>query len=44
MKAASISGICRLLGISRLKYYRIVWGETECRERATRTVLMIKRI
>ena len=44
MKAASISGVCRLLGISRQKYYRGVWHETECQERATQAVLMVMDI
>ena len=44
MKAASISGVCRLLGISRQKYYRGVWHETECRERATQAVSMVMDI
>ena len=44
MKAASISGVCRLLGISRQKYYRGVWHETECRERATQAVSMVLNI
>ena len=44
MKAALISGVCRLLGISRQKYYRGVWGETKSRERATRTVTMVMGI
>ena len=44
MRAASISVVCRLLGISRQKYYRGMWGETKCRERATRTVSMVKGI
>ena len=44
MKAVSISGVCRLLGISRQKYYRGVWHEMECRERATQAVSMVMDI
>ena len=41
MKPASISGVCRLLGISRQKYYRGVWGEDRSRQRATQAVSMV---
>ena len=41
MKSASTSGVCRLLGISRQKYYRGVWGEDRSRQRATQAVSMV---
>ncbi len=44
MKSASISGICRLLGISRQKYYRQRWSISRGRQRATEIVDMVQEI
>lgn len=44
MKPATISGVCRLLGISRQKYYRSGWSEKRSRERATQVVSMVQEV
>ena len=44
MKSVSISVICRLLGISRQKYYRQRWSISRSRQRATEIVDMVRDI
>ncbi|MFC4665373.1 IS3 family transposase [Falsiporphyromonas endometrii] len=43
-KSVSISGVCRLLGISRQKYYRQQWSISKSRERATEVVEMVREV
>ena len=44
MKSVNISGICKLLGISRQKYYRNKWSLSSNRKRATEVVDMVQII
>ena len=44
MKSVSISGVCRLLGISRQKYYRQQWSICRSRQKATEVVEMVQDI
>lgn len=44
MKSVSISEVCRLLGTSRQRYYRGVWGERRSRRRATETVVLVQSV
>lgn len=44
MKSVSISEVCRLLGTSRQRYYRGVWGERRSRRRATKTVVLVQSV
>lgn len=44
MKTASISGICRLVGISRQKYYRQSRSISRSRRKATEVVDMVRHI
>ena len=44
MKSVSISEVCRLLGTSRQRYYRGVWGERRSRRRATETVALVQSV
>lgn len=43
-KSVSISEICRLIGISRLKYYRQQWNISRGRQRTTEVVGMVRNI
>lgn len=44
MKSVSISEVCRLLGTSRQRYYRGVWGERRSRRRAKETVALVQSV
>ena len=44
MKSVSISEVCRLLGTSRQRYYRGVWGERRSRRRATEAVALVQSV
>lgn len=44
MKSVSISEVCRLLGTSRQRYYRGVWGERRSRGRATEAVALVQSV
>lgn len=44
MKSVSISEVSRLLGTSRQRYYRGVWGERRSRRRATETVVLVQSV
>lgn len=44
MKPVSISGVCRLPGISRQCYYRAVWSEDRSRRKATKVVAMVSSV
>jgi len=44
MKSVSISEVCRLLGTSRQRYYRGVWGERRSRHRATEAVALVQSV
>lgn len=44
MRSVSISEICRLLGTSRQRYYRGIWGERRGRRRATEVVALVESV